>query len=180
MSDTAASPLVLPDALRRAMQATEPVRSIRTPARLDYTFTASTAVTEFLEGVSNKRLIGSKCPVCRKVYVPLRGVCPTDAVPMPERVDVPDTGVVTTFCVVNVQFYGQAMEVPYVCATVVLDGADMGLFGMVAGMPANEVRMGTRVKAKWADDLTTSLESIEYWEPTGEPDADYDSYKHHL
>ncbi len=168
--------IVLPESLRDV----EPVRSIRTPARLDYTFTASTAVTEFLEGVEEQRLIGSRCPECHKVYVPIRGVCPTDAVPMPERVVVPDTGVVTTFCVVNVQFYGQAMEIPYVCATVVLDGADMGLFGMVSGMPANDVRMGMRVRAKWADHPTKSLESIEYWEPTGEPDADYESYKHHL
>lgn len=158
----------------------EPVRSIRTPARLDYTFTASVPTTEFLVNIEQKRILGSKCPQCGKVYVPIRGTCPTDAVPMPERVEVVDTGVVTTFCVVNVQFYGQAVEVPYVCATVLLDGADMGLFGMVAGMPANEVRMGLRVKAKWADEPTKSLESIVYWEPTGEPDADYETYKHHL
>lgn len=170
------SELVLPEAL----QSVEPVRSIRAPARLEYTFTASRAVTEFLHGVADKRLLGSKCPQCGKVYVPIRNVCPTDAVDMPERVEVPHTGVVTTFCVVNVQFYGQAIEVPYVCATVVLDGADMGLFGMVSGVPADQVRMGMRVEAKWADEPTMSLESIEYWQPTGEPDADFESYKHHL
>ena len=158
----------------------EPVRSIRTPARLDYTFTAPAATTEFLNNIEHKRILGTKCPECGKVYVPIRGVCPTDAVPMTEKVEVADTGIVTTFCVVNVQFYGQAVEVPYVCATVLLDGADMGLFGMVAGMPANDVRMGLRVKAHWADEPTKSLEAIEYWEPTGEPDAEYDTYKHHL
>ena len=168
--------LVLPEALRDV----EPVRSIRAPARLDYTFTASKAVTEFLQGVAQKHLFGSKCPECGNVYVPIRGVCPTDAVPMPERVEVPHTGVVTTFCVVNVQFYGQAMEIPYVCATVVLDGADMGLFGMVGEVPADEVRMGMRVEAVWADEPTTSLESIVYYRPTGEPDAEYETYKHHL
>ncbi len=158
----------------------EPVRSIRTPARLDYIYTAPLATTEFLTNIEQKRIIGSRCPKCRKVYVPIRGVCPTDAVPMTERVEVADTGVVTTFCVVNVQFYGQAVEVPYVCATVLLDGADMGLFGMVAGMPAADVRMGLRVKAKWADEPSKSLASIDYWEPTGEPDAEYDTYKHYL
>ncbi len=158
----------------------EPVRSIRTPARLDYIYTAPLATTEFLTNIEQKRIIGSRCPKCSKVYVPIRGVCPTDAVPMTERVEVADTGVVTTFCVVNVQFYGQAVEVPYVCATVLLDGADMGLFGMVAGMPAADVRMGLRVKAKWADEPSKSLASIDYWEPTGEPDAEYDTYKHYL
>lgn len=172
--------LTLPPAVAAKLDGAEPVRSIRTPARLDYTFTAPLATTEFLINIEQKRILGTKCPVCEKVYVPIRGVCPTDAVPMTERVEVVDTGIVTTFCVVNVQFYGQAVEVPYVCATVLLDGADMGLFGMVAGMPANDVRMGMRVKARWADAPTKSLESIEYWEPTGEPDAEYDTYKHHL
>lgn len=168
--------LVLPAALRDV----EPVRSIRTPARLDYTFTAARSTTTFLRAIAERRILGTRCPECERVYVPVRGVCPTDAVPMTEEVEVSDTGIVTTFCVVNVQFYGQAVEVPYVCATVLLDGADMGLFGMVGGMPADRVRMGMRVRAHWADELTTSLESIEYWEPTGEPDADYDTYKHHL
>ena len=31
---------------------------------------------------------------------------------------------------VNVKFSGSAMELPYVCASVLPDGADMGLFGM--------------------------------------------------
>ncbi|MDZ7676413.1 MAG: Zn-ribbon domain-containing OB-fold protein [Acidimicrobiales bacterium] len=163
-----------------SLQGVEPVRSIRTPARLDYTFTAATSTTEFLNGIEQRRIIGSKCPECGKVYVPLRGTCPTDAVEMTERVELPDTGVVTTFCVVNLQFYGQGVEVPYVCATVLLDGADLGLFGMISGMPAHEVRMGMRVRANWSDEPMKSLESIAFWEPTGEPDADYETYKHNL
>ena len=71
-------------------------------------------------GDSPKRILGERCPVCRKVYVPPRGSCPTDGVPTSEQVELAHTGIVTTFCVVNVQFYGQAMELPYVCATVLL------------------------------------------------------------
>ena len=168
--------IVLPEALRDV----EPVRSIRTPARLDYTFTASLGATEFLRNVAEGRILGSRCPQCGQVYVPIRNVCPTDACDITDRVEVPDTGIVTTFCVVNVQFYGQGVEVPYVCATVLLDGADMGLFGMVSGVSADEVRMGMRVRAKWADERSASFECIEYWEPTGEEDADYETYKRHL
>jgi hypothetical protein len=42
--------------------------------------------------------------------------------------------------------------------------------------------MGMRVKAKWKpqDQWETSLENILYFEPTGEPDAAFDSYKEHL
>jgi uncharacterized OB-fold protein len=174
--------LVLPDGVREKLVDVEPVRGIRTPARLDYTFTAGTATSRFLRGIENKQILGERCPVCHKVYVPPRGSCPTDGVPTTEQVELPPTGIVTTFCVVNVQFYGQAMEVPYVCATVLLDGADLGLFGLVQEIPFDQVRMGLRVEAVWVDDdeLTTDLASIRYWRPTGEPDAAYETYREHV
>lgn len=160
----------------------EPVRVVGTPARLDYTFTAGAATTRFLRGVATKRILGERCGVCGKVYVPPRGSCPTDGVPTAEQVELPHTGVVTTFCVVNLQFYGQAMEVPYVCATVLLDGADIGLFGLVQEIPFDEVRMGLRVEAVWVDDdeLAPTFTSVRWWRPTGEPDAPYESYRGHV
>jgi hypothetical protein len=170
--------LVLPEALRDV----EPVRGIRAPARLDYTFTAGAASSRFLRGIATRRILGERCPVCGKVYVPPRGSCPTDGVPTSEQVELAHAGTVTTFCVVNVQFYGQVMEVPYVCATVLLDGADLGLFGLVQEIPFDQVRMGMRVEAVWVDDseLTTDLACIRYWRPTGEPDAPYESYREHV
>jgi uncharacterized OB-fold protein len=172
------SELELPEALRHA----EPVRGIRTPARLDYTFTAGEATSRFLRGIASKRILGERCPMCGKVYIPPRGSCPTDGVPTAEQVELPHTGIVTTFCVVNVQFHGQEIEVPYVCATVLLDGADLGLFGLVQEVPFDQVRMGMRVEAVWVDDaeLSHDLASIRYWRPTGEPDAAYESYREHV
>lgn len=170
--------LVLPAALRDV----EPVRGIRTPARLDYRFTAGTATSRFLRGIAEKRILAQRCPVCRKVYVPPRGSCPTDGIATEEEVELPHTGIVTTYCVVNVQFYGQEIEVPYVCATVLLDGADIGLFGLVQEVPFDQVRMGMRVEAVWVpdDQLSTNLASIKYFKPTGEPDAAYETYREHV
>jgi uncharacterized protein len=170
--------LVLPEALRDV----EAVRGIRTPARLDYRFTAGTATSRFLRGIAEKRILGQRCPVCRKVYVPARGSCPTDGVATEEEVELPHTGIVTTYCVVNLQFYGQEIEVPYVCATVLLDGADIGLFGLVQEVPFDQVRMGMRVEAVWVpdDEMTTDMASIRYWRPTGEPDAAYETYREHV
>jgi uncharacterized OB-fold protein len=160
----------------------EPVRTQVIPARLDYRFTAGAATSRFLRGVATKKILGERCPVCQKVYVPPRGCCPTDAVPTTEQVELPSTGIVTTFCVVNLQFYGQAMEVPYVCATVLLDGADIGLFGLVQEIPFDEVRMGLRVEARWVvdQDLAPTFTSVQWWSPTGEPDAPYESYREHV
>jgi uncharacterized protein len=157
----------------------ETVKSIRTPARLDYEFSAGRATTRFLRGVEQKKLLGQRCPVCRKVYVPPRGACPTDGVPTEDEVELSHTGTVTSFCVVNVQFYGQVMELPYVSALILLDGSDIPLMHLIQEISYDQVHRGMRVEALWVDDadLAPTLESIRYFRPNGEPDAPWDSYK---
>lgn len=157
----------------------EMVKSIRTPARLDYQFTAGRATTRFLRQVTNKRLVGQRCPKCKKVYVPPRGACPTDGVPTEEEVELGHTGTVTTFCVVNVQFYGQVMELPYVSALILLDGSDLPIMHLIQELSYDQVHMGMRVEAVWVpdDELGPTLESIKYFRPNGEPDADFASYE---
>jgi uncharacterized protein len=166
---------------RRAPQQ-EPVTIITTPVRLHYEHTASAGESEFLRGLAEGRLLGQRCPACGKVYIPPRAACPTDGVPTTDEVELPDTGIVTTFCVVNVPFPGQRVTPPYVAAAVLLDGADIPFQHLILGCEPGEVRMGMRVKAVWRPpaDWGTTAENIEYFQPTGEPDAPYESYAHHL
>jgi len=161
---------------------TEPVTMITSPVRLDYEITAGAAASRFLRELVAGRIVGQRCPVCRKVYVPPRGSCPVDGVATDEEVELAPTGTVTTFCVVNLEFSPLAPEIPYVCAQVLLDGADIALFGLVAEVPATDVRMGMRVEAVFAppEERTHSITSIKWFRPTGEPDADYDTYKEYL
>jgi uncharacterized OB-fold protein len=89
---------------------------------------------------------------------------------------------VTTFCVVNVPFRGQRVPTPYVAAAIVLDGADIPFQHLILGCEPGEVRMGMRVAAVWRprDQWGTTVENIDHFRPTGEPDAPYESYAHHL
>jgi uncharacterized OB-fold protein len=157
----------------------EPVKSIRTPIELQYRYTPGRAASRFLRGLQEGRILGQRCPVCLKVYSPPRGACASDGVPTEEEVELSGQGTVTTFCVVNVPFYGQKIKIPYVSATILLDGADMGLFHLLQEVEADKVHMGMRVEAVWVEpaDRTPSLESIRYFRPSGEPDAAFESYK---
>ncbi|HEY9351657.1 MAG TPA: Zn-ribbon domain-containing OB-fold protein [Nocardioides sp.] len=160
----------------------DPVSLIVTPVSLDYHYAASPEESSFFRGLAEGRILGQRCPKCRKVYVPPRGACPTDGVPTAEEIELSHVGTVTTFCVVNVPFLGQKIKPPYVSAYVLLDGADIALQHLILDIPAEEVRMGMRVEAVWKprDEWGTSIENISHFAPTGEPDADFDSYKHHL
>lgn len=161
---------------------TEPLDMIVTPIRLDYEYSVSESESKFLTAVEEGRLVGQKCPACGKVYIPARGSCPTDGVFLREFVDLPPRGIVTTFCVVNVPFLGQKIEPPYVAAYVLLDGADIAFQHLILGCPADEVRMGMRIEAVWKprEEWTTSMENIDHFRPTGEPDAEYEAFAGHL
>jgi uncharacterized protein len=162
--------------------AKEAVTMVTTPIRLHYQHSASAEESRYLRGLAEGKVIGQRCPACGKVYVPPRGACPTDGVPTTTDVELPDRGTVTTFCVVNVPFQGQRVPTPYVAASVLLDGADIAFQHLILGCEPSEVRMGLRVRAVWKprDQWGTTSENISHFEPTGEPDAPYESYAHHL
>ena len=75
----------------------------------------------------------------------------------------------------------QRIKPPYVAAYVLLDGADIPFLHLVTEIDASEVRMGMRVEAVWKprEEWGLGIDNIDYFRPTGEPDADYDTYKHH-
>jgi uncharacterized OB-fold protein len=159
----------------------EAITMITTPVRLNYDHTVSPGESSYLLALAEGRLIGQRCPACGKVYVPPRGACPVDGVPTRDEVELPGTGIVTTFCVVNVPFHGQRFPSPYVAASVLIDGADIAFQHLILGCPPDDVRMGMRVRAVWKPREEWDVgHNIDHFEPTGEPDAPYDSYAHHL
>ncbi|MER6671879.1 OB-fold domain-containing protein [Streptomyces sp. NPDC000983] len=150
-----------------------PVTGIVAAARLDYTYSPGRAQSAYIEALADRRNVGERCPSCRKVYVPPRGACPTCGVATTERVEVGPHGTVTTFCIVNIKAKNLDIEVPYVYAHIALDGAGLALHGRIAGIPYDQVRMGLRVEPVW----TEGARYPDHYRPTGEPDADYDTYR---
>ena len=155
-----------------------PVTMTVTPVRLRYEHTASPGESAYLRGLAEGRLIGQRCPACGKVYVPSRGTCPVDGVPTDSEVELPDTGTVTTFSIVNVAYPGQQVTPPYVAAAVLLDGADIAFQHLILGCEPGEVRIGMRVRAVWRPraEWATTASTISHFTPTGEPDAPYETY----
>ena len=117
-----------------------------------------------------------------KVYFPPREADPATGRPTTEFVELPDKGTVTTFAIINIPFAGQRIKPPYVAAYVLLDGADIPFLHLITEIEASEVRMGMRVEAVWKprEEWGHGIDNIDHFRPTGEPDAEYDTYKHHL
>ncbi|WP_018653157.1 Zn-ribbon domain-containing OB-fold protein [Actinomadura flavalba] len=157
------------------------VTMITAPTRLEYRLRGGRALDRFLEGIEQGKIIGHRCDVCGQVIVPMKGLCPKDGVPTTQEVELPDTGTVTTFAVNNLPD-PRAPEVPFVSAYILLDGAGLTMLTLVAGLPADQVRMGMRVRAAWRPraEWTRAMSNIKWFEPLDEPDVPFDDIKDYL
>lgn len=150
------------------------VLRLRQPVTVSYEWSAGPAAAGHLEALLAGRLLGRRCTSCVQVYFPPRnGVCPRCASPLGEELEVGPTGTITTFCIVNVPFLGQAVKIPYVAAQIILDGADISMQHLIQECEADEVRIGMRVEPVWKprDEWGPSLENIRYFRPNGEADV---------
>lgn len=158
------------------------ITRLPTPVRLEYTASVGRHYESYLRALAEGRLIGGRCPSTGRVYVPPRASSPTCGLPTDEIVELRDTGVLTTFCIIRIPFEGQRLEPPYVFGAILLDGADMPIYHLVSGCPLESIRMGMRLRARWKPEELRgpTLESIAFFEPTFEPDAPFESYAEHL
>jgi uncharacterized OB-fold protein len=150
-------------------------RTFTYPMALHYTVRAGFALSSYLRGLAAGTFVGKRCARCARVYIPPLGACSVCSIAVHEDVTLPDTGVVTTFCIVNLQVRGQEhLERPFACVNVLLDGADTPFLTLLQGCASSEVRTGMRVRAVWKPEheRAANLSSVKYFEPTGEPDDD--------
>ncbi len=157
---------------------TEPVTGITVPIRLEYEINAGRAPSKYLRGIAEGKLIGQKAVGSDQVYLPPRGSDPTSGEPTEIEVEVSQNGTVTTFCITNIPGLSEsAPEVPFAAAQILLDGANTPYLGLIQGIPVDDVRMGLRVKAVWDENLRPDARCLKWFEPNGEPDAPYESYR---
>jgi hypothetical protein len=160
----------------------EPVKILVFPEAIEIQHSASHEESAYLRALAEGKIIGARTGKDGKVYFPPHGADPATGKPTTEFVELPDKGTVTTFAIINIPFAGQRIKPPYVAAYVLLDGADIPFLHLVTEIDASEVRMGMRVEAVWKprEEWGLGIDNIDHFRPTGEPDADYDTYKHHL
>jgi len=160
----------------------EPVKSIVTPVRLEYNYTPGMASTRCLLAIAEKRLVGQRCPETGRVYFPPRGSSPTHGVPLAEEVEIADKGTVVSYSIVRVPSDNITVDLPYVAANILLDGADIAFQALLREVDTETVRMGMRVQAVWVDrsEFSTTFENIKYFIPIDEPDTPFEAFKEHL
>lgn len=105
----------------------------------DYTYFAGEAATRFFrELATNRRIMGTKCPGCKRVLVPARAFCDACMERTDEWIEVGPEGTLETFTIITTAFPGLPKP-PIVMAYVTLDGADTALINLVLGEDMSDI-----------------------------------------
>lgn len=114
---------------------------------LPYKLTTGRAAATFLAELSNRRLVGSRCPGCDSVYVPAQDFCAPCGKQLEEFLELPASGELTGF----------TETADGVIATVRIDGADNDFAHRVLDTGIDRLEIGQRVVARWAEEPRGSM-----------------------
>lgn len=129
-------------------------------------YSAGAVGSRFLIEIRDKkRIIGTRCPTCNRVYVPARSICKDCFEQLDEWVEVSDKGTVLTYTVCHRPNPVQPMETPLVYGIIQLDGADTGFVHMLGEVDSEQLRIGMRVQAVFKEQREASILDIKYFKP---------------
>jgi uncharacterized OB-fold protein len=136
--------------------------------KLEYGWDAGVAISRYLAGLKEGRIIGVSCECCRRVVVPPRVVCEWCWEPTDQWVYLEDTGTVNTYSICYIRWDASRAEEPQIPAVIEIDGADKaGFLHLLDEVDPEDVEIGMRVQAVWkpAAERIGSITDIKYFKP---------------
>lgn len=131
-----------------------------------YSWWAGDTAGTFLVALRDeKKIRGTRCERCRKVFVPPRKGCPQCFTPTMDWVDVSDTGELISYTIARRQLAALPKEAPLCFGLIKLDGADTGLLHFLDDLTLEDITIGMRVRARFAENRRGTINDIECFVP---------------
>lgn len=131
-----------------------------------YSWWAGDVAAAFFAGLAGKTVFAGVCDACGKAHVPPRKTCPgCNASAIAERA-LNGSGTVMGFTVARRQFAALgSKKAPVIFALVKLDGADNAFLHIIGGCDPADVKIGMRVKPRFAEEPAHGICDIACFEP---------------
>ena len=134
--------------------------------KIPNSYSAGAVGSRFLIGLRDKKkIMGTRCPTCNRVYVPARSICKDCFGQLDEWVEASDKGTVLTYSIEYEPKPIQPVDPPVIYGIIQLDGADTGLVHMLGEVDPEQLRVGMRVQAVFSDERVASIMDIKYFKP---------------
>ncbi|TFF98666.1 MAG: Zn-ribbon domain-containing OB-fold protein [Promethearchaeota archaeon] len=121
---------------------------IRDQIHIDYKYTLGGQSKFFIDLKNDKKLQGTRCKKCGKVWMPPRIAC-SECFEDTEWIELPHTGEIMVSTIVWYTTSDFIQKVPYAVAFIKLDNADTGMLQGVfsENLVPSKIRKGQKVKA---------------------------------
>jgi len=138
----------------------------RSGIRVPYQWWAGETATRFLTAIRDEqKIMGTECSTCKRVFLPPRSTCPSCYTRNEKWLDLSTEGELVSFTVARKQFAALRKKAPIVFGLIKLDGADTALLHTLGEVDPSDVKIGMRVRAKFAAERTGGITDIEYFKP---------------
>ncbi len=123
------------------------------------------ALSLFVKGLKDKKILGRKCGTCGTVYVPGPTYCRKCLIDIDQVVEVSQEGRLDAFTVSLADVRGKPVDNPFISCTVKLDGSDSFLMGVLEGWTDwRSVKEGMRVKVVFKDVTQGALADLSHFQ----------------
>jgi uncharacterized OB-fold protein len=145
--------------------------NVQVNATMPYEWSIGRHGSRFFQQIKEKQsFVGTRCPECEQVYIPPRRVCGPCFLELDELVELPTTGTITAFTILDYPFIdpstGEPREVPYTYGYIRIDGADCIFSHMIDETDPNKIAVGDRVRAvfKPREEMQGNIQDILHFE----------------
>lgn len=144
----------------------EPLIATERPRIWRYSYSAGPVRSKFLlELRDNKRIMGTRCPVCNRVYVPARPTCEKCLSDLEEWVEVSNKGTLLSYTIVSQAEPIYPQEPPFAYGVILLDGADTGIVHLLGEVDFKDIAIGMPVQAVFEERRKGHILDIKYFKP---------------
>ena len=143
--------------------------------KIEYEWDCGIALSKFMEGLKEGKILARKCYACGRVMIPPRMFCESCFRPTDEWVELKDEGKILTFSVSFVNWDASRRKKPEVPAVIKLEGASenmgilhkLGEVGDTLEEVLKNVKIGMKVKAVWKKEKERegAITDILYFKP---------------
>ncbi len=144
------------------------VIAVKHAPEIEYDWATGVAISKFLKGLKDGKIIGVYCDSCDRTVTPPRMFCEECFSPMSKYVDLPDTGIINTFSIAYIKTDASRVEKPQLPAVIDIDGTSIspsGFLHLLDEINPDDIKIGMKVKAVWKDaiDRTGAITDIKYF-----------------
>ena len=125
--------------------------------RADFSFWVGQYMDKFYDAFENKKIIGNKCPKCRKVFVPPRKICGgcNETIIIDKNwVELPNTGTLLNYTLTYYRVSdraGRKTKNLQIVGMIQIDGSDTAIIYRLLNIEPEELVIGMKVKIEWEE-----------------------------